>query len=287
MRSLFRYEQKKSILHGLDPRVKLFWLFGVSVLSVVLGTPFLLAVLFFSTLPFWYVLRPSLARIKAMVLLFGAIAGSFIISQSLFYYWAKEPLFTLIPASFPGLGPLTGGVFVYADGAVYGLYQSFRFLAGASAAMLVLATSHPGELILALSRFFEFRVGKKSYRIGLPYEIAFMLSSAVSFAPTMIEECGVILNAMQARGLELKGGLRSRAKALKYIFFPMVVNVLRAGRQLAVAADTRGFRANKQRTYAKELIMSKGDFLFLTYTVLFTAMGLYLSYTGFGATVPV
>jgi len=284
---LFRYEQKDSLLHKLDPRVKLLWLFGVSVLSVVLGTPYLLVALFASTLPFWIILRPSKSRIKAMLLVFGSIGLGFILSQALFYYWARDPLFTLIPSSFPLLGPLTGGIYFYADGAVYGLYQSFRFMTSLSAAMLVLATSHPSRLISGLVRFFEIRIGGKNYRIGLPYEIAFMLSSAVSFAPTLLEESGIILNAMQARGLELKGGIRTKAKALKYILVPLVVNILRAGRKLAVAADTRGFRANRHRTYVNELRLKGNDYLFLAYTILFTAGGLYLSYSGFGGTVPI
>jgi len=222
-----------------------------------------------------------------MLLVFGSIGMVFILSQALFYYWAKDPLFTLIPSSFPVLGSLTGGVYFYADGAVYGLYQSFRFMTSLSAAMLLLATSHPSKLISGLVNFLEIRIGGKSYRIGLPYEIAFMLSSAVSFAPTMLEESGIILNAMQARGLELKGGVRTKTKALKYILVPLVVNILRAGRKLAVAADTRGFRASRHRTCLNELRLKSNDYLFLAYTILFTAGGLYLSYSGFGGTVPV
>jgi len=287
LKSLFRYEQRDSLLHRLDPRVKLLWLFGISVLSVVLGTPDLLVVLFLSTIPFWFILRPSKSRIKAISIVFLSIVLSFTISQALFYYWAKDPLFTLIPSSFPLVGPLTGGIYFHVDGAVYGLYQSFRFMTTLSAAMLLIATTHPGMLIDAFVRFFEIQLGGKNYRVGIPYEIAFMLSSAVSFAPTMLEECSIIFNAMQARGLELKGGIRRKVKALKYVFVPLVVNILRAGRKLAIAADTRGFRANRHRTYVNELKLKRTDYIFLAYTVLFTAGGLYLSYTGFGGTVPV
>jgi energy-coupling factor transport system permease protein len=286
LKSLFRYEQKDSLLHRLDPRVKLLWLFGISVLSVVFGTPGLLAILFISTLPFWFILKPSKSRIKAVLIIFGSVLLSFTVSQALFYYWAKEPLFTLIPSSFPLVGPLTGGIYFYADGAVYGLYQSFRVMASLSAAMLVIATTHPGMLIDAFVRFFEIRIAGKSYRVGIPYEIAFMVSSAVSFAPTMLEESSVILNAMQARGLELKD-IRRKAKALKYILVPLVVNILRAGRKLAIAADTRGFRANRHRTYVNELKLKRSDYIFLIYTILLTSCGLYLSYMGFGGTVPV
>ena len=85
----------------------------------------------------------------------------------------------------------------------------------------------------------------------------------------------------------MKGGIRSKIKALKYILVPLVVNILRAGRKLAIAADTRGFRANRHRTYVNELKLKRTDYVFLAYTALFTAGGLYLSYIGFGGTVPV
>lgn len=287
MRWLFRYEQKDTVIHRLDPRVKLVWLFGLSVLTVVLGAPWLLIGVFISTLPLWFILRPSGNKVKAMLWMFAVVVVGFIISQSLFYYWAEEPLFTIIPSTFPVIGYLTGGVYIYSDGAMYGLFQSFRFMATVSAAMVLVATTHPSEFISALVRFSSVKFGNRRYYIGLPYEIAFMVSSAVSFAPTMIEECIVIVNAMRARGLEVSGGIRTKIKALRYIFVPLIVNILRAGRQLAVAADARGFRATKNRTYMNELELKGRDYVFLAYTIVLTAAGLYLSFTGFGGTAPI
>jgi energy-coupling factor transport system permease protein len=287
MRWLFRYEQKDTVMHKLDPRVKLVWLFGLSVLTVVLGAPWLLIGLFLSTLPFWCLLRPSMKKVKAKVWVIGAIVVGFIVSQSLFYYWAQDPFFTIIPSSTPVIGYLTGGVYLYSDGALYGLFQSFRLMATVSAAMVLVATTHPSEFITALVRFACLKIMNRQYCIGLPYEIAFMVSSAISFAPSMIEQCFIVVNAMQARGLELRGGIRTKVKALRYIFIPMVVNILRAGRQIAIAADARGFRATKNRTYVNELTLKGRDYVFLTYTIVFTAAGLYLSYTGFGGTAPV
>ncbi|MBN2489050.1 MAG: energy-coupling factor transporter transmembrane protein EcfT [Methanosarcinaceae archaeon] len=287
MRWLFRYEQKDTVIHRLDPRVKLVWLFGLSILTVVLGVPWLLVLLFLSTLPFWFMLAPSISKIRAMVWLFGAIVLGFVISQSLFYYWAEEPFLTIVPSTFPVIGYLTGGICLYSDGAMYGLFQSFRFMTTVSAAMVVVATTHPSELIIALVRFSCLKVGNREYHIGLPYEIAFMVSSAVSFAPSMIEECAIIVNSMKARGLELKGGISTKIKALRYLFVPMVINILRGGRQIAIAADARGFRATANRTYVKELKLKGNDYVFLLYTVVFTVTGLYLSFIGFGGTAPI
>jgi len=164
---------------------------------------------------------------------------------------------------------------------VYGLIQSFRFIATVSAALLLVATTHPSELIAGTVRFIS--IGKRS--IGFPIEIAFMVSSAVSFAPSMIEECLITINAMQVRGLKMKG-LTNKIKALRYLFFPLVVNVLRTGRQIAIAADSRAFRSTKHRTYLNELKLKKMDYLFLSYIVMFLGCGLYLSLIGYGGTAP-
>jgi len=205
----------------------------------------------------------------------------FMISQSFFYYWGETPTFTIIPATFPVIGPITGGIHVYAEGAVYGFIQSFRFMATVSAALLLVATTHPSELIAGLVRFI--RIGKR--HIGFPGEIAFMVSSAVSFAPSMIEESLITINAMQVRGLKMKG-ITNKIIALKYLFFPLVINILRTGRQMAIAADSRAFRATKNRTYLNELKLGRPDYIFLSYIFVFMGTGLYLSFIGYGSTVP-
>ncbi|HIH87365.1 MAG TPA: energy-coupling factor transporter transmembrane protein EcfT [Methanosarcinales archaeon] len=281
MRGLFRYEQKETIIHSIDPRVKLIWVFSVSTLTITAGVPWVLLAIFLSTLPFWAMLRPSGEKIRSIAFVLFTMVFGFMISQSLFYYWGETPTFTIIPATFPVIGPITGGIHVYAEGAVYGFIQSFRFMASVSAALLLVATTHPSELIAGLVRFI--RIGKRDF--GFPGEIAFMVSSAVSFAPSMIEESLITINAMQVRGLKMKG-ITNKIIALKYLFFPLVINILRTGRQMAIAADSRAFRATKHRTYLNELKLGRPDYIFLSYIFVFMSTGLYLSFTGYGGTVP-
>ena len=281
MRGIFRYEQKETIIHSIDPRVKLIWVFSVSTLTITAGVPWVLLAIFLSTLPFWAMLHPSKEKIKSIAFVLFTMVFGFMISQSLFYYWGETPTFTIIPAYFPVIGPITGGIHVYAEGAVYGFIQSFRFMASVSAALLLVATTHPSELIAGLVRFI--RIGKRQF--GFPGEIAFMVSSAVSFAPSMIEESLITINAMQVRGLKMKG-ITNKIIALKYLFFPLVINILRTGRQMAIAADSRAFRATKHRTYINELKLGRPDYIFLSYIVVFMGTGLYLSFIGYGGTVP-
>ncbi len=277
MRGIFRYDQKDTFVHQLDPRVKLLWVFSVSVLSVMVGVPWMLLAVFLSTLPFWIAF--SREKVVSMIFILSTMVFGFMVSQSFFYYWGDTPTFTLVPPDFPVLGSITGGIYFYREGAIYGLIQSLRFMASVSAAMVLVATTHPSELIVGLVRFIPW--GRRS--LGLPPEIAFMVSSAVGFAPSMIEGGAITINAMQARGLKIK---KNKIKALRHLLLPLVVNVLRTGRQIAIAADARAFRAVKNRTYLRELKLKKGDFILLAYIFLSLGAGVYLSFTGYGGTAP-
>ena len=281
MQGLFRYEQNETVIHRIDPRIKLIWVLSISVLTMTAGVPWILLLIFLSTIPFWILLRPSKDKVTSIAFVLMTMSFGFMLSQSLFYYWGEIPTFTIMSADFPVLGALTGGIHVYKEGAVYGFIQSFRFMSSVSAALLLVATTHPSELIAGTVRFT--RIGKRW--IGFPNEIAFMVSSAVNFAPALMEECLITINAMQVRGLKMKG-ISNKIKAMKYLFFPLVVNVLRSGRRIAIAADSRAFRATKNRTYLRELKLKNLDFVFLSYIVITTGLGVYLSFIGYGSTVP-
>ena len=281
MRGIFRYEQKETVIHRIDPRVKLVWVFCISVLTIIAGVPWMLLVIFLSTLPFWVLLHPSREKVKSFIFILCTMVFGFMFSQSIFYYWGETPTFTIIPASFPILGYITGGIHIYKEGVVYGLIQSLRFMASISAAMVLVASTHPSELISGLVRFI--RVGKRC--IGFPSEIAFMVACAAGFAPSMIEESLITINAMQARGLAMKG-ITNKIKAMRYLLFPLIVNVLRTGRQIAIAADARAFRATKNRTYLKELKLNSFDYVFISYIFVFLSVGIYLSLIGYGGTAP-
>lgn len=282
LQQLFRSFEKETPLHRLDPRTKLLWVLSVSIAAVLVGTPLLLGLLVLSTVPFWAVLRPSKGQVRTLLLIFVSISTGVILSQAFFYYWGTGPRLVLMPATFPVLGPITGGIAVYLDGIVYGLIQSFRFIASSSAALALVASTRPGDLIAALSAIIPARENRRPF--GLPLEIAFMVSAAVSFAPNMIGEAEQIMRAMQARGLNLRG-LVGMLRALSYLFFPLITGLLRSGRQLALAADARAFRAARDRTSLIELRPGLADYAIGGYAVALIGGGLLLSVLGYGGSV--
>jgi len=66
----------------------------------------------------------------------------------------------------------------------------------------------------------------------------------------------------------------------------MVVGLLRKGRQIAIAADARAFRATKNRTFVDELRLCMSDYVMLIYVAVLVGSGIYMSSIGFGGTVP-
>jgi energy-coupling factor transport system permease protein len=281
-RNLFRSFEKETPLHRLDPRTKLLWLFAISISAVLVGTPPLLALLVLSTVPFWAVVRPTGGQVRTLCLLFLTMAFGVVLSQAFFYYWGTGPRFVLVPADVPIIGTLTGGIAIYLHGVVYGLVQSLRFIACTSAALILVTTTRPGDLITALTAIVPARRGNEA--IGLPQEMAFMVSAAISFAPVMIGEADQILRAMQARGLNL-AGMRGMGRGLSYLFFPLVTGLLRSGRQIALAADARAFRAVRARTSLVDLRTGRADHLVGGYAAAMIGAAVYLSATGYGGSV--
>ena len=282
LQRLFRSFENETPLHRLDPRTKLLWVLSISIAAVLVGTPLLLGLLVLSTVPFWALLRPSRGQVRTLLLLFASVAFGVILSQAFFYYWATGPRLVLLPADFPVLGPVTGGIAIYLNGITYGLVQSFRFIASMSAALVLVASTRPGDLITGLSSIVPGRNGRRP--IGLPQEIAFMVSAAVSFAPVMIGEAEQILRAMQARGLNLRG-LFGMGRGLSYLFFPLITGLLRSGRQLALAADARAFRASRERTSLIELRPGRADYLMGGYAAALIGAAGLLSTMGYGGSV--
>jgi energy-coupling factor transport system permease protein len=255
----------------MDARVKLLWMLAIAFLSVALRDPLLLLLLFASTWPFWLILKPGRQKIQKVLLLFAFLTLSFMISQAMFYYWAGEPWLVLIPRSFPIIGAITGGIYIYKEGIAYGAVQSLRLLSTMGAALIVTGSTHPSEFLIALVKAVEFRAGEKRVAIGLPYEIAFMVTTGLNLLPMLAQNIATTMSALQARGVPWQGGLSNKIKALRYLMFPVMVGILRHSRQMAVAADLRAFRARPERTFIRELKLGAADYYLLFYIAVLCA----------------
>jgi energy-coupling factor transport system permease protein len=113
---------------------------------------------------------------------------------------------------------------------------------------------------MALTDGFE-SVLRPFARLGLPaHEIAMMMSIALRFIPTLLEETDKIMKAQQSRGADFESGnLIRRAKALIPILIPLFVSAFRIAQELAMAMESRCYRGGEGRTRLHNMKYEKRD----------------------------
>ena len=118
------------------------------------------------------------------------------------------------------------------------------------------------------------------------HSLAMLMSIALRFRPTLMEETDKIINAQKARGVDFSsGGLIKRAKALIPILIPLFVSVFRRADELAMAMECRCYRGGEGRTKLRVSRLHFADFAALFLVVLFGAAILYLNHLGIGFTM--
>lgn len=111
-------------------------------------------------------------------------------------------------------------------------------------------------------------------KVGLPtHDIAMMMSIALRFIPTLMEETDKIIKAQQARGADFESGnIFRRAKALVPILVPLFVSAFRIALDLAMAMEARCYSGGKGRTRMNEMRLNAADILFLAINALFLGL---------------
>lgn len=119
-------------------------------------------------------------------------------------------------------------------------------------------------------------------RLKVPvHEITLMMSMALRFIPTLIEETDKIMSAQKARGADFEtGNLIERAKALLPILVPLFVSAFRRADELAIAMESRCYHGGEGRTRMKQLRFCTQDFVALILGCVFTALILVMKHYG-------
>lgn len=110
--------------------------------------------------------------------------------------------------------------------------------------------------------------------IGVPaHELAMMMTIALRFIPTLIEETEKIIKAQTARGADFESGnLLNRAKALLPILVPLFLSAFKRADELAIAMEARCYHGGEGRTRLHELMYTRKDVTVLVFLVLFTVL---------------
>ncbi|HAI52021.1 MAG: energy-coupling factor transporter transmembrane component T [Limnochordia bacterium] len=111
-------------------------------------------------------------------------------------------------------------------------------------------------------------------RLGVPaHELAMMMTIALRFIPTLLEETEKIMKAQMARGADFQsGGLMQRAKSLIPLLVPLFVSAFRRADELAIAMEARGYRGGQGRTKFRELRFGRIDAVAIALLVTFTVV---------------
>ena len=251
-----------SPLHKLDPRSKIiltvFFIVAVflannpaSFLFLVLITSFLIAI---SRISFKVVLKGVKPII--LILIFTSLINVFMTNG------AGEPLvaFWIIK--------------IYKEGIIRAVFMSLRviiLIIGTS--MFLTYTTSPISLTDGIESLL-----KPLKKIGVPVHIfAMMMTIALRFIPTLVEETEKIMNAQKSRGADFSsGGLIKRAKALIPILIPLFVSSFKRAEELATAMECRCYRGDVNRTKLVELKYKGRDYAWLiSMLVLFAGVILF------------
>ncbi len=250
-----QYYPGKSLLHKLDPRAKLiitFWLIVVIFLCksfYSLGLIALTAIgaAALSTVPPKMILK-SLKPI-VIILIFTAVLNIFYTEggKTYFEFWK---------------------IAVTEKGVNTAIFTMIRIVSLVIISSLLTYTTTPTMLTDAIERILS---PLKVFKIKV-HTLAMMMTLALRFIPTLIEEIDRIMNAQKARGADLEGGgIVQRARALVPIFIPLMVSSFRRAYELAFAMTCRCYTGGEGRTRMKQMKLSFLDVISFIFCVAVTA----------------
>lgn len=254
-----QYIPGNSVVHRLDPRTKIIITLIYMVLLFVLNNfeGYLFPVLF--------ILMASLfSRISIRYMMKGLRPLIFIIALTFVLN-----LFMIKGRVIYEIGPFD----VTYEGLYQGAFMVIRLILLIVGTSLLTLTTSPISLTDGIERLLSpFR------RIGVPaHELAMMMTIALRFIPTLLEETDKIMKAQMARGADFESGnILRRARNMVPLLVPLFISAFRRADDLAMAMEARCYRGGENRTRMKELRMTGMDFI--TYIIfILIAVGAVLS----------
>ena len=235
-----------SLVHRFDPRLKLVLTIAYIVLLFAASNPLglTLSILFLGVM--YKVAKIPVKMIgKSLkpilpIVLFTAVLNLFFVSgegDPLVHFWFLT---------------------IYAEGVRYAVLMAVRVMALIAGTSLLTYTTSPIVLTDAIEQLLK-PLGKLHFPV---HELAMMMSIALRFIPTLIEETDKIINAQKARGAQLDTGkMTDRVKALVPVLIPLFISAFRRADELAMAMECRCYRGGTGRTRLKVLRCEKQDYI--------------------------
>lgn len=247
-----------SLLHKLDPRAKILILLVYIITLFLCKNFFSLIVLFIAA-----IVAVLISKISFKVVLKGlkALIAIIVFTSLLQIFYNNEGDILWKPFAEKEFAITTGGVFT-------ALFITLRIIALILASSLLTYTTSPTMLTDAIERLLS---PLKVFKINV-HSFAMMMTIALRFIPTLIEEVDIIMSAQKARGAGLEtGSVKERAKALVPVFVPLFVNSFRRAVDLAFAMECRCYSGDGNRTRMRIMKFRITDWCVLGFSLLLTA----------------
>ena len=235
-----------SLVHRFDPRLKLVLTIAYIVLLFAASNPLGLALSILFLAAMYKVAKiPGKMILKSLkpilpIVIFTAVLNLFFVSGE------GEPLVHIWFLT------------IYAEGVRYAVLMAVRVMALIAGTSLLTYTTSPIVLTDAIEHLLK-PLGKLHFPV---HELAMMMSIALRFIPTLIEETDKIMNAQKARGAQLDTGkMTDRVKALVPVLIPLFISAFRRADELAMAMECRCYRGGDGRTRLKVLRCEKQDYI--------------------------
>ena len=155
---------------------------------------------------------------------------------------------------------------ITSDGINVSVYMIIRIVLLIIGSSLLMYTTSPITLTDAVEKLLT---PLKRFKFPV-HELAMMMSIALRFIPTLIEETDKIISAQKARGAEIDtGNLTNRAKNMVSILIPLFISAFRRADELATAMECRCYNGGEGRTRLRQLQSATRDYIALLVTILF------------------
>jgi len=236
------YVSADSILHRLDPRVKM----GTALLLMAL--PFAAPGLGSTLLLLMFVATIALLSTAPLPALLHTLSTIFWVGFFMFFFY----LFTTPGRSLVAWGTIT----ITWEGLLAGIVQIYRLSLLVIVAALLTFTTSSSQLAHGLEALLRPLI-----RLGFPVrELALVLTIALRFTPTLFDEVDQISKAQRARGLDVVSkNPWQRVQSWVPMFVPIFVSAFHRAEALATAMEARGFRGVQQRTHLRRLRLARRD----------------------------
>lgn len=248
-----QYFPGESSVHQLDPRIKIIltMLFVILIFMIqsywgyMIVFAYLVLTTIISGIPYKYLLR-GLKPLLYIIIFTFVINVFFSTGTHMLWKWS------LITITYEGLDQAT--------------HMALRLVFLVLGTSLLTLTTSPISLTDGIEQMLN---PLKVFKFPA-HELAMMMTIALRFIPTLLEETDKIMKAQMARGADFESGnILQRAKSLVPLLVPLFISAFRRADELAMAMESRCYRGGENRTRMKVLSIEKRDYISILITLIF------------------